>query len=110
MLSIATAEALSGAELVGDFRVVGSIVDGQLAEHSIAEVDIDDFVVLACWEESIALIVGRGTDASSASLTGLLGGLAWVLDLTNLVPFVLCVAPHVGKCNAIFLEDLHETI
>lgn len=110
LLSVTSAKALSCAELVRDFRIVCSIIHWQLSEDTVAKVDIDDFVVLTGREESIAWIVGCGSDPTGITLTGLLGSLTRILNLTNLVPLVLCITPHVGKSNAILFENLDKAI
>ena len=54
--------------------------------------------------------MGRGTNSSCTTLACLLSSLSWVLDFANLVPLILSVTPHEGKCDAILSENLHKAI
>mmetsp|Transcript_36930 Transcript_36930/g.48553 ORF Transcript_36930/g.48553 Transcript_36930/m.48553 type:complete len:339 (-) Transcript_36930:765-1781(-) len=107
---IGATEVLSRTELVGDVEIVRTVVAGQLAEDTVSQVHIDHLVVLTGGEKRITRVVGRRADTSSVALARLLGSLARVLHLANLVPLVLCVTPHEGKGDAILAEDLDEAV
>lgn len=101
---------LTSTELVSHVGEVGAVVDGKFAEHTVTKVNIDDLVVLASCKYGITSILRGLSDTCSISLSRLLGSLARVLNLTDLVPFVLSVAPHVRKSHIIFLENLDKAI
>lgn len=110
MVNIRSAQIFSSTEHVCDFEVVRSVVDWQLAENSVSKIDINDFVVLSSWEKLVTWVLDGGTHTCGGTLSGLLGSLSRVLDLTNLVPLVLSVTPHVRERNTIFFKDLDKTV
>ena len=101
---------LASAEFVCHIEIVGSIVAGQFAEHAIAKININDFVVLARCEKCITWVMSCLTDPSSIALSSLLRSLSWVLHFANLVPLALSVAPHVSESNSVFTEHLDKAI
>ena len=98
------------AELICRLQIVASIVAGQFTEDSITEVNIDDLVVLSCLEKRITWVLFRFADSTCVTLAGLLGGLTWILDLSDFVPLFLSVAPHESKCDSILAENLDKAV
>ena len=108
LLSISTTKTFSSAEFVRDFIIACTIIARQFSEHTIAEVDIDHFVVFSSREQVIAGVVS----GSCRNFTWLLSSTSWSLTLyfSNFVPLSFSIAPHVCICNTIFLEYLHISV
>jgi len=56
------------------------------------------------------MVVSCLADSTGITLAGLLGGLAWVLYLSNLVPLAFCIAPHVSVGHIVFAEYLDKAV
>ena len=101
---------LSCAEFVCHFEIVRSVVAWKLAVDTVAQIHIDNFVILASCKECITWVLDRLPNSSGSTLSSSLGSLSWVLDFSDLVPLVFSVTPHEGECRAVFSENLDEAI
>ena len=110
LLSIGSTKTFSSTEFVRDFIIACSIIARQFSKDTITEVDIDYLVIFSGWEQGISRVVGGSCRNFTWLL--LLRSTTWSLSLnfTNFVPFSFSVAPHVGKCDSIFLEYLHKSV
>ena len=108
LLSIGSTKTFSGTEFVRDFIIACSIIARQFSKDTIAKVDIDHLVIFSGWEQ----VVSRVVCGSCRNFTWLLRSTTWSLSLnfTNFVPLSFGIAPHVGKCDSIFLEYLHKSV
>ena len=97
---------LTSTESISNIEVVCSIVAWELSVNAISEVNIDDLIILSSWEHIVTSIVLRclADRISSPASTSRL------LDFSDFVPLVLCVAPHVSKWSLTLLENLDEAV
>ena len=110
LLSISSTKTFSGTEFVRDFIIACSIIARQFSKDTIAKVDIDYLVIFSGREQGVSRVVG----GSCRNFTWLLllrsTTRSLSLNFTNFVPLSFGIAPHVGKCDFIFLEYLHKSV
>ena len=97
---------LTRTEPISDFEIVRSIVTWELSVDAITKIHINDLVVLSCREQIVTRVV-------LCRLAHRVTGLALssrLLNFTDLIPLVFCVAPHVGKSDLIFFKHLDEAV
>ena len=97
---------LTSTESISNIEVICSIVARKLSVNAISKVNINNLIILSSWEHIVTSVVLRClTDSiSSPARTSRL------LDFSDFVPLVLCVAPHIRKWSLTFLENLDEAI
>ena len=109
LLRIGSTKTLSGTEFVRDFIIACTIIAWQFSEDTIAKVDIDHFVVFSGWEKVVTRVVG-GSCRDFTWLLSSTSASSLPLNFSDFVPLSFGIAPHVGICNSIFLEYLHESV
>mmetsp|Transcript_7062 Transcript_7062/g.11891 ORF Transcript_7062/g.11891 Transcript_7062/m.11891 type:complete len:407 (-) Transcript_7062:202-1422(-) len=102
LVDVGPSKAFPHAELLCCLNRVVTVVEGQLPHNSIAQLNIEDVVVLISREHGVSLVVldlAAGDGTASRPLIG-------VDDLPYVLPLALGALPHVGLGHSVLLEHL----